>query len=108
MNEVQLGSVSQDRIDLDFDGSNVNISRTLSQLNMTASLTPNPTSALAQSLGFLKGTADIEGASLNVLAWTSPDRKALAVLVCPADSCPVGDGTGSYDASSFRLRDICQ
>ena len=59
---------------------------------------------IAQSLGFFSGTVTIGGVAQKAFLFPTLNRKGFGIVVCESDlanSCPVGDGTGTYDAQSM-------
>ncbi|SMF49675.1 hypothetical protein [Pseudobacteriovorax antillogorgiicola] len=101
--DAKVGTAFVDSVELSYADGTVSLSGTFGQKGLVATLSPNTNTPIAQALGFIEGTSDIEGTSLKTFGFVSPDQKALALVLCPAESCPVGDGTGSYSGQTLQL-----
>lgn len=98
-----VDTVTQDSLELSFENQTVALSGTINGSETSASLQTN-TGAVASTLGFIQGTLSLGGTTYTSYGFLSPNRKALALILCPSSSsCPVGDGTGSYGAENLIL-----
>ena len=102
LDSYSVGGIYVDQFELSFQDK-LSIEGTFGQKTFSA-LMNQPANDVANRLGFLKGTADIENVSFNIYTMLSPDRQSIVTILCPASgACPVGDNSGTYDASSFQL-----